>query len=131
MDFVHGSTRHGRAFKYLVVIDEFTRECLTLDVGRSITSDRVLDTLVEPDLLIQEWVRAVVDELERVQLLQQRRAERGRLIIAKREVRRRFAGLDIDENGVRVARPELMLARGNRLWGAVDFEDVRSFARLG
>ena len=47
MDFVHGSTRRGRAFKCLVVIDEFTRECLTLDVGRSITSDRVLDILVE------------------------------------------------------------------------------------
>ena len=47
MDFIHDSTRHGKAFKCLVVIDEFTRECLSLDVGRSITSDRVLDVLVE------------------------------------------------------------------------------------
>ena len=47
MDFIHDSLRGGKAFKALVVIDEFTRECLALDVGRSITSDRVLDVLVE------------------------------------------------------------------------------------
>ena len=47
MDFIHDSTLHGKAFKCLVVIDEFTRECLSLDVARSITSDRVLDVLVE------------------------------------------------------------------------------------
>lgn len=47
MDFIHDTTRHGRAFKCLVVMDEFTRECLTLKVARSITSDRVLDALVE------------------------------------------------------------------------------------
>ena len=47
MDFIHDTTRHGRPFKCLVIVDEFTRECLSLDVGRSITSDRVLDVLVE------------------------------------------------------------------------------------
>ncbi len=47
MDFIHDSLRRGNAFKTLVVIDEFTRECLALDVARSITSDRVLDVLVE------------------------------------------------------------------------------------
>ena len=47
MDFIHDSLRRGSAFKTLVVIDEFTRECLALDVARSITSDRVLDVLVE------------------------------------------------------------------------------------
>ena len=47
MDFIHDSLRQGNAFKTLVVIDEFTRECLALDVARSITSDRVLDVLVE------------------------------------------------------------------------------------
>ena len=47
MDFIHDSLRGGKAFKTLVVIDEFTRECLALNVGLSITSDRVLDVLVE------------------------------------------------------------------------------------
>ena len=46
MDFIHDTTCDGRAFKCLVVLDEFTRECLTLTVGRGITSDRVLDALV-------------------------------------------------------------------------------------
>ena len=47
MDFIHDSTRHGKAFKSLVVLDEFTRECLSLEADRSITSDRVLDMLVQ------------------------------------------------------------------------------------
>ena len=47
MDFIHDSTRHGTAFKSLVVLDEFTRECLLLEADRSITSDRVLDMLVQ------------------------------------------------------------------------------------
>lgn len=54
MDFIHDSLRRGSAFKTLVVIDEFTRECLALDVARSITSDRVLDVLVE--LLVDRGV---------------------------------------------------------------------------
>ena len=47
MDLIHDSLRGGKALNTLVVIDEFTREYSALDVGRSITSDRVLDVLVE------------------------------------------------------------------------------------
>ena len=40
-------TSDGRAFRMLTLIDEFTRECLTLKVARSITSEDVIDTLAE------------------------------------------------------------------------------------
>lgn len=33
--------------KWLSIVDEYTRECLTLKVDRSITSEDVIDTLVE------------------------------------------------------------------------------------
>ena len=35
----------GRALRMLVVIDEFTRECLAIEVGRSFTSDGVIGVL--------------------------------------------------------------------------------------
>ena len=44
-DFVADSTEDGRQFKILVVIDEYTRECLALEVGRSFTADDVVSTL--------------------------------------------------------------------------------------
>ncbi len=47
LDFVHDRTIDGRPLKWLAVIDEFTRECLALDVARSIKSGDVIDTLVE------------------------------------------------------------------------------------
>jgi len=34
MDFIHDRTQDGRSLKMLVVIDEFTRECLALEVSR-------------------------------------------------------------------------------------------------
>ena len=39
-DFVQARTRDGRAFRMLTVIDEFTRECLAIDVARGLTSRR-------------------------------------------------------------------------------------------
>ena len=33
-DFVQARTHDGRAFRMLTVIDEFTRECLAIDVAR-------------------------------------------------------------------------------------------------
>ncbi len=40
-DFVHARTRDGRAFRMLTLIDEFTRECLAIDVARKLKSDDV------------------------------------------------------------------------------------------
>jgi putative transposase len=44
-DFVKCRTTDGRAFRLLTVIDEYTRECLAIDVARAITADDVLDRL--------------------------------------------------------------------------------------
>jgi transposase InsO family protein len=46
-DFIHDRTVDGRQLKFLVILDEFTRECLCLDVARSITADAVLEVLAE------------------------------------------------------------------------------------
>ena len=50
-DFVFDATEDGRALKLLPVLDEYTRECLALVVGRSLTSRHVVATL---DRLIAE-----------------------------------------------------------------------------
>ena len=44
-DFVTDRTEDGRQMKLLVVIDEFTRECLAVEVGRTFTSREVILTL--------------------------------------------------------------------------------------
>ena len=44
-DFVSCRTRNGRAFRMLTIIDEFTRECLAIEVARRLNSQNVLDTL--------------------------------------------------------------------------------------
>ena len=44
-DFVADRTEDGRQVKLLVVIDEYTRECLAIEVGRSFTSREVIDVL--------------------------------------------------------------------------------------
>ena len=44
-DFVHDRTADGRPIRLLVIIDEHTRECLAIDVGRRLTSDDVLERL--------------------------------------------------------------------------------------
>jgi transposase InsO family protein len=46
-DFVFDRTESGGRLKWLPVLDEFTRECLSLEVGRSMTSGDVIDTLDE------------------------------------------------------------------------------------
>ena len=48
MDFIHDSTASGGTLKMLVVEDEFTRECLELDVGGGrFGGDRVAEVLAE------------------------------------------------------------------------------------
>lgn len=44
-DFVSGVTHDGRPFRMLVIVDEFTRECLSIDVARNLSSDDVLERL--------------------------------------------------------------------------------------
>jgi putative transposase len=44
-DFVFDATAEGRQIKCLTIIDEFTRECLAIDVAGSIRSKRVIEVL--------------------------------------------------------------------------------------
>ena len=46
-DFLFTRTSDGRALRLLTVLDEFTRECLAIDVARRITSDDVLGRLTQ------------------------------------------------------------------------------------
>jgi transposase InsO family protein len=46
-DFVAARTRDGRAFRLLVVIDEYSRECLAIYIARRITADDVLGVLAQ------------------------------------------------------------------------------------
>ena len=57
-DFVQDRTRDGRTFRMLTVIDEFTRECLAIEVGRQLNSQNVLSVLA--DLML---VRGVPDHI--------------------------------------------------------------------
>jgi len=44
-DFVMDRTEDGRRLKMMPVVDEHTRECLAIEVGRSITAEDVIGTL--------------------------------------------------------------------------------------
>lgn len=44
-DFTMDQTADGKRLKMMPVVDEFTRECLTIEVERSITAEGVIDTL--------------------------------------------------------------------------------------
>ena len=46
-DFVFDRTREGRPLKFLTIVDEYTRECLTIEVARKQTSRDVLRTLAQ------------------------------------------------------------------------------------
>lgn len=46
-DFVMSRSHDGRAIKILTMMDEYTRECLALVVGRRLNSEDVLATLTE------------------------------------------------------------------------------------
>jgi hypothetical protein len=46
-DFVFDQTESGGRLKWLPVLDEFTRECLSLEVERSMTSGDVIEILDE------------------------------------------------------------------------------------
>jgi transposase InsO family protein len=44
-DFVHECTHDGRPFRMLTLVDEYTRECLAIDIARTLRSDDVLEQL--------------------------------------------------------------------------------------
>lgn len=44
-DFVTARTHDGRPFRMLTLVDEYTRECLAIDVARKLKSDDVLERL--------------------------------------------------------------------------------------
>jgi transposase InsO family protein len=53
-DFVEDPTHDGRGFRTLTLIDEYTRECLAIDVARRLTSEDVLERL--SDLFVRRGV---------------------------------------------------------------------------
>ena len=57
-DFVHCRTDDGKAFRSLNILDEFSRECLTIRVKRKLNSTDVIDAL--SDLFILRGVPAFV-----------------------------------------------------------------------
>ena len=46
-DFVHHRTHEGRPYRLLTIVDEYTRECLAIDVERKLNSENVLERLGE------------------------------------------------------------------------------------
>jgi putative transposase len=46
-DFIHDRTADGRPLKWLSVVDEYTRECLVLEVRRSLPAGAVVEMLVK------------------------------------------------------------------------------------
>lgn len=46
-DFAFDRTASGTTLKWLSIVDEYTRECVSLTVARSINSEAVIDTLAE------------------------------------------------------------------------------------
>jgi putative transposase len=80
-DFVMDLTENGRRLKMMPVVDEYSMECLTIDVERSITAEDVVSTLASlfrqrgapafirsdngPEFIakaIKEWLEASVGE---------------------------------------------------------------------
>jgi transposase InsO family protein len=46
-DFIEDRTHDGRKLRMLTIVDEYTRECLSIDVGRRLSSEDVLERLAE------------------------------------------------------------------------------------
>jgi putative transposase len=44
-DFIHDRTYDGRTLRLLTIVDEYTRECLAIDVARQLNSEDVLERL--------------------------------------------------------------------------------------
>ncbi len=57
---MHERTHDGRAFRLLTILDEYTRECLAIDVKRQMNHQDVLDRLAElfVDRGVPEFIRS-------------------------------------------------------------------------
>jgi transposase InsO family protein len=94
---VHCRTDEGRPFRTLNIIDEYSRECLTIKVERKLNSTNVIDALTDlfilrgppacirsdngPEfvaLAVRDWMR-----LSAQKQLKSNREARGRLVTAK------------------------------------------------
>jgi putative transposase len=47
-DFVYDACANGQKIKCLTVVDDYTRECLAIDVNGAIRSSRVIEVLCQP-----------------------------------------------------------------------------------
>jgi len=79
-DFVEARTHDGRGLRLLVMIDEFTRECLAIRVARRLNSAHVIELL--GDCMLQYGVPEHV------------RSDNGAEMTARREA---MAGIGGDE----------------------------------
>ena len=77
-DFVSAATHDGRSLRLLTLIDEYTRECLAIRVGRRLGSQEVIETLADVML-----VQGIPEHL---------RSDNGPEFVA-RELRKWLAGL--------------------------------------
>lgn len=50
-DFIHDRDEGNRSLKWLTLVDEYTRECLALEVERGMTASEVIDILVQVILI--------------------------------------------------------------------------------
>ena len=59
-DFVTDRTSDGKAFRILTILDEYTRECLSIRVERRLTAQGVLDELYQLFLLrgVPKYIRS-------------------------------------------------------------------------
>jgi len=81
-DFMATRTEDGRPVKLLTIVDEYTRECLAIDVARRLRSDYVLFRLAE--LFVQ---RGVPQHIRSENVLHQERNSHKRKISALPRVR--------------------------------------------
>ena len=59
-DFVMDRTHDGKRFRMLTVIDEYSRECLSIKVARKLNSTDVIDTLLDLFILkgVPDYIRS-------------------------------------------------------------------------
>jgi len=50
-DFIHDRDQHSRPLKWLSLVDEYTRDCVALEVERSMTAPHVIDALSQVFLI--------------------------------------------------------------------------------
>ena len=59
-DFVHDRIYDGKAFRTLNILDEYTRECLSIRVDRKLSSENVIDGLTDLFIIrgFPEYIRS-------------------------------------------------------------------------